>query len=366
MKEKKKKLLLLLFIPPPYGGGEIQGEFLKKYFEKKNNFIIYSVSRKKKNKKNQGKINLVNILFGLKWVIVSCIKILKIYPSKVYLVLPQDFYPLIRNSLIIYLCKILKIRIFAELPGTSFLFLDKKYFLSRKIGLKILRNINDIRFLSESIKKNFLQYNFRKLTVIENGVEIPENVRIKESVFEKEQLDLLYVGSLEFSKGVYKIFEFLVLAKNKGLNIRMNLVGEWKNKNEKIMIDECVEKNGLENYYIDYGIKLNEEKWEIFKSCAILLHPTYWDGVPYSILEAMGLGLVIISTNVGGIPDVVENGKNGTLLEHNTAEDIFKAVNYYFKNREAMKEISKRNIKKFQERYSKDIFLKNMENWLNS
>ena len=142
---KGNKILLLLFIPPPYGGGEIQGELLKKYFETKNNFIIYSVSRKKKNKKNQGKFNLSNILFGLKWIIFSCVKIIKIYPSKVYILLPQDFYPILRNSAIIYLCKILGIKIFAELPGTSFLFLDDKNFLRRRIGLKILRNINDIK-----------------------------------------------------------------------------------------------------------------------------------------------------------------------------------------------------------------------------
>jgi glycosyltransferase involved in cell wall biosynthesis len=366
LKTERNKIILFLFTPPPFGGGEMQGLILQNYFCEKENFIIYTVSRERKSKLTQGNVTIKNILFGFTWIYISIKKIIKHKPGKVFIILPQNFFPLLRNSVLIYFCKYLKIKIFAELPGTSFIFLDNKKFPQYNIGLSILKKIDDIRFLSESIKNLFLKYNFKKLSVIENGISIPENLKVNDDVFTLDTLNLLYVGSLEFSKGLLNIFKFLKIADENKLNVKMNLIGEWRYEEEKSVIDDFLKKNDISNYFVEHGLKYDDSKWEIVKKCAILLHPTFWDGVPFSILEAMGTGLAIVSTNVGGIPDTVTNGENGILLKENSPEKIFDSINYYYNNRDLLKEISKNNIEKFNNKFTKEVFLKNMEKWFNS
>ena len=68
-----------------------------------------------------------------------------------------------------------------------------------------------------------------------------------------------------------------------------------------------IEENNLKKLFTFHGIKTGQDKWDILSKCAILVHPTYWDGVPLTILEALGIGMPVISTSVGGIPDTITN-----------------------------------------------------------
>src|SRR5690606_23550060 len=70
-----------------------------------------------------------------------------------------------------------------------------------------------------------------------------------------------------------------------------------------------------------------KEKIDLLKHCDVFILPSYSEGVPISILEAMSYGLAIISTNVGGIPSVVINNKNGILIEPGNKVMMVEAIN---------------------------------------
>jgi glycosyltransferase involved in cell wall biosynthesis len=73
--------------------------------------------------------------------------------------------------------------------------------------------------------------------------------------------------------------------------------------------------------------ELKREKVPAFLGFAdIFLLPSFWEGMPVTIIEAMRSGLPIISTPVAGIPDMIENGVSGLLIKPGAPDEIAEAV----------------------------------------
>ena len=74
----------------------------------------------------------------------------------------------------------------------------------------------------------------------------------------------------------------------------------------------------------------NEAKQSTICSCDIYVLPSYFEGLPVSILEAMAMGKPIIATNVGGIPSIVQNGYNGWLFSPGKFNELNKIFDEIF------------------------------------
>ena len=357
------KILLILQTPPPYGGGEIKALYLKNFFIKNENYIIYDYSRKKnRNRSTQGRFNLINIIFGLRWII-NCKKIIRKYkPKKIYFTLPKEFYAFLRNACIISFAKRKGVMVLGELPGASFLFLSREKGIKQKIGLHFLRKVEEIRMLGETIEKNHKKYGLNTI-VIDNGAKVKEDVKVRKEAFTNDTLNMLYIGALEFSKGIKNIILAAKLCKEKNLNVKFNIAGEWVYPVQQRECELIIKKNQLNDLIKFHGFVLGNDMWNLFKNNVILVHPTYWDGVPLTILQALAAGMTIISTYVGAIPDIIEDDVNGTLLKKNTPEMLFNAIKKYYSNRHMMLDIFNVNNKVFKKRFDLEIFLKNMKNW---
>lgn len=363
----KTKILLVLHTPPPFGGGEIQAQNINDYFREKDNCYIYDYSRKNHSRADwKKKFNIRAFIAGIIWIIKVSYLLFRHRPAKVYFTLPKSFGGFMRNACVIPVARTTGTKILGELPGTSFLFLDQHKSFTCKVGLFFLRQIDEIRFLSPGISELHSGYKFKKHVIIENGISATEITQINKAVFSQPVLNLLYVGSIESSKGVFNILYALKICNSKKCKLHFNFVGYWPDKKEEIKARHYIEVNGLGEMIEFHGILTGGGKWDIFNRSAILVHPTFWDGVPLTILEALAVGIPVISTKVGGIPDTIQNGVNGTILPENNPEELSKAIMHYYDNRNELLTISENNKTLFKERFELSIFLKNMEEWFNS
>jgi glycosyltransferase involved in cell wall biosynthesis len=360
---EKNPILLVLAVPPPYGGGEVQAEIVAEYFGTVPGFRVFSYARGSGSKSTQGRVTVGNLSFGL-YYIVRCVSLmLAVRPRAMYLSLPKNFVAFARVIPVILSASLMRIRVYGELAGARFLFLDRGW--QRTVGLFVLRRLHSIRFLGDHIREGHVQFGFRNPVVISNGIRIPHD-RTRAPLPATGRIGLLYVGALNHSKGVGRVIEAVKLCRDHGLDVVCTLLGEWSDPLLRKDVERFITQQRLQDRVRFTGLIKGEQKWAYYRESAILVHPTEWDGQPLTILEALGMGLAVISTPVGAIPDTVVHGKNGILLAENTPEKLFEAVQELYADRSRLAEMMAHNQSDFERRFTVEIFLENLEKWLTS
>jgi glycosyltransferase involved in cell wall biosynthesis len=92
-------------------------------------------------------------------------------------------------------------------------------------------------------------------------------------------------------------------------NISLTIVGDGVLRGE---IDEQVKKSGIADKVRITGVVSDVENY--LADADVYVASSIFEGLPISMLEAMSAGLPIISTNVGGVPDIIKHGENGILV----------------------------------------------------
>ena len=114
-----------------------------------------------------------------------------------------------------------------------------------------------------------------------------------------------------------------------------------------------------------HGIVTGETKNNLLRMSHIFILLTRYpnEGQPISILEAMGNAMLVITTNHAGIPDIVENGKNGLVVEKDNinVKNIFSYLMDIYANRKALEKICKTNYDIVVTKYTEQQYLDNMD-----
>jgi glycogen synthase len=149
-----------------------------------------------------------------------------------------------------------------------------------------------------------------KLSTIYNPVNVEELSKIKPKKFSRKTL--VYVGKLEVTKGSELLFEAV-----KGLDIDMKIIGEGGLKEK---LSKYAEDNNISVEFLNYIP--NNEVMQYVKGADVFVIPSIWDEpLGRTIVEGVGIKANIISTDVGGTSEIIDDGKAGFLFD-GTVEDL--------------------------------------------
>ena len=96
------------------------------------------------------------------------------------------------------------------------------------------------------------------------------------------------------------------------------------------------------NLEVEFTGKLEKEEWiELSKNYNVFINTSHFDNTPISVIEAMALGLPVISTNVGGIPFLLENRKNALLVNDSDTLAMVNNIKEIFSNQDIRNTIIK-------------------------
>jgi len=139
-----------------------------------------------------------------------------------------------------------------------------------------------------------------------------------------QRSDLIgYVGRLSEEKGIINFIDSipLVLEQKPDLNILIIGDGDLRDK-----VNNYLSQNELENNVKLIGWSSHEDLPKYLNSLKLLVIPSYTEGLPNIMLEAMACGTPVLATGVGAIPDIISDGKTGFIMENNSPECIAKNI----------------------------------------
>lgn len=243
----------------------------------------------------------------------------------------------------------------------------------RKANYKAIKKLAGTIVLSKSLKKIFEgMIDDDKIFVVENCVDdqyLLTDQEIEEKLValkDKKVLHVLWLSNFIRSKGYPFVLEMAKAEKErvdagKEKRFHFDFAGKFFEDSEKEYFESYIKDNKVEEYVTYHGIVGGEEKRNLLKLCDIFALPTRYpnEGQPISILEAMGNGMFIITTDHAGIPDIVGT-ENGMILQSNAKAGDVSDIIQSKSNIEVL-QVCKRNRKKIENSFKQDNYLFNMK-----
>lgn len=195
-----------------------------------------------------------------------------------------------------------------------------------------------------------------RIEVIENYCIIPD---LKDNTESAECIRLLFLGEIGQRKGCFDIPEILAGAAEKNSGFLYTMAGDGR-KEDIELVKNKLQEYGIADKVIFPGWVRGQEKDDLLKESDIFLFPSYHEGMPMAILEAMAYGKAVISTNVGGIPKLIENGENGYLCEPGNIIKMTEYLLNLMENSEKRKTFGKLAREKVKNSYSMDVHIKKL------
>lgn len=232
--------------------------------------------------------------------------------------------------------KLFKLPIIMHLHASQFdkFFIDNNFLKTLLIKL-ILKRSNLVIVLCENWK-NMLKkrYDIDNVVVLHNPIT---DLNERNSFSLAGPLNILFVGFFIESKGIKDLLTVAIDLKNRNVDFRLNIAG--KGELSQHIVDK-INSHNLGDFVNLVGWADTEKKYALYKQADVLFLPSYNEGMPMVILEALSFGLPIISTNIAGIPDTVLEGKNGFLLSPGDIDGFVEKLGYLACNRNKLNELS--------------------------
>jgi glycosyltransferase involved in cell wall biosynthesis len=256
----------------------------------------------------------------------------------------MDFF---KNTLFIIIGKIFKKIIILHIHGAMFDSFCEKYHNSVKI---IIARCDYIIGVSLFITNLVNTWN-KNIIILPNIVDRP--------LFEKNKLNnklqILFLGRIETVKGIFdilKLFEQEREYLKDKVELHIGGIGEDKR------LETIINQSKLDDIVIFHGWLDKIEKHKLLSQSDILIQPSYYESFGITIVEGMSYRIPIIASNIGGIPELVEDKVNGILISPGNNQQMFNAIKYFIENEFVIKKMGDESYQRAESFYQENILEK--------
>lgn len=224
---------------------------------------------------------------------------------------------------------------------------------SKKIRIrKAYNKCSKIIALSDEWKENLKQIVDENIIVVIENYSILNTGAIEERKIKINTHTALFLGFICKRKGCYDIPIIAERVIRVIPDVKFVLAGSGEIEEIKAITPENVKDN------IEYpGWVRGKDKDRLLRNADLFFLPSYNEGMPMSILDAMGYGLPIVSTTVGGITKIVHNGENGYICEPGDIRNLADSIIKLLIDEEKLKSSANESVKIVKNRYSIELHL---------
>lgn len=236
-----------------------------------------------------------------------------------------EYGSVLRKGLLVYLGKVLGIPVVIHMHSAKFTTMWETASPRRKSAmLAVFRHSDAIIVLGEFWRKylvNNLNQPAAKVHIIPNGVPDP-GPSLRRSAAGAETLNILLAGTVGQRKGIGDLLEALARPHLREFSWQLSIAGGG----EVELYREKARQLGIANRVNFLGWVNLDEVSRLMRSADIFVLPSYQEGLPMAIIEAMANALPVVSTPVGSIPDMIRDGETGMLVPPGDSSALAAAI----------------------------------------
>lgn len=268
----------------------------------------------------------------------------------------------------------------SSVPGLISKILNVKLKIETRNGLfysdSELENISKKRFLFEYLKKfyhdvittvsendkrrliKYFKYDEKELVNIYNGIDVEKlkNYSHNKNIQDKSPNFLIgNVGRFTYQKNQELLLNIFSKLIKKFPQLRLQIIGEGELENDllkqinELQLNDFVEVIPYQKNIYDYIAKFD-----------LMVMTSRFEGIPLVILEAMGIGTPVLSSDVGGINEIIKDNETGSLVRSFNEEEFFNQISYLINYPEKLEKISG-NASNYIQNFSVENMVKNYE-----
>jgi glycosyltransferase involved in cell wall biosynthesis len=228
---------------------------------------------------------------------------------------------------------------------------------SNVIGKKLITyflNLNDVTITVSGLWKGYFEtaFHLKNVYKLNNIINSPGTRVTSRTAIDNGVVHFLFLGLIHPDKGIFDLLQ--VLADHKAaLDNKLKLfIGGNGQVNR---LQEVIEAGGLQGMVEFKGWVTGHEKDNLLQFADVFVLPSYYEGSPVAMLEAMSYGKPVIATTAGGIPEIVESGVNGWLHAPGDQQALLDALLYYINEPEQIQKHGERSSQLIKNFYPETV-----------
>lgn len=355
-----KKILFFLKVPPPFTGATYINSLVNNSRLLNNTFLISKINVSYKSSIESRRVFSISKFFKIISYHFLLLKgLIWFKPHIIYFQISPLGWAFLRDCTYIFLIKIFRKKLVLHLHGKGIAKSTSKSLLLSWL-YKFVFNGSELICLSESLTYDIKQVYQKKLYIVPNAIAQFENINIKKR--KGNRLRVLFLSNILKSKGFLDFLDSIeIFQKNNCDEIEAIIIGTAIDFS-KDQINYEISKRNLNDVVNYKGPLYGKEKQNALSIADVLVFPTLNDVWGLVILEAMQIGIPVIATREGAIPEIIEDGVTGFIVSKHSPDQIAEKLNFFVNNPDYIQKMGNAGKKRYLEKYTLDIFETNMKN----
>ena len=358
-------ILAILQLPPPFHGVSVVNQNIKESKRINEAFDIdYIPLQFSKEIDSLGKFGLLKIIKVFKYSCLIFFTLLVRRYDLIYFTLVPVGNAFYRDIIFVSIMKLFSVKRVYHLHGKGIDAISS-IGINKHVYKYVFAHANVIH-LSEILYQDIRKYVEKdKCFFLPNGIDtvVRKTPIVADNMDESRPIKLLYLSTLSKQKGIIDFLAAIkILKEDSNMKVKASVAGEIGSGFSQDEFWSIIKRNSIENEITYLGGVYGSDKQTLYETSDIFVFPSHNESFGLVLLEAMGYGLSIVATSEGAIPELIENGINGFLVEKNNPDEVAKKIKYLSSRPMRRVDISKANIKKFQEKYTFASFENNFIN----
>jgi glycosyltransferase involved in cell wall biosynthesis len=320
-----RKLCVLVIgpLPEPHNGMTVVTETILTSSLREKFNIVHVDTSDHRSISNVGRLDVTNIAVGLKGVLATIVALAKLDIELVYLPIAKNRLGFLRDAPFLLAARATRRRTLVHFHARGFdeFIISEPWWMRQLIALCLRWKRTDAIVLGECLRGEFERLiPSDRVHVLANGVgDQSANAAGGRG---PSPATVLHLSTLWSAKGVFDVLESAARLKPRFPNIQYVLAGDWYSPTEARDAKRYIAETGIRDTILMPGPVHGAVKAGLLATSTLMVFPSRSEGHPLVVLEALSAALPVVTTTVGAIPEMVDDGKEGFLVEPGNVDAI--------------------------------------------